>query len=193
MTSISAQGRRCDSVLDNASSDTVLPPSTSAVVITRLTLHASPMIDAACAFSPAAATITTRSALLTSSIRSLVRPARSNSQPAKLSPWRGVLPNADAVKNVALFHWRCASSLTTRSLGASSAITLAERGLEFGASMRNRASAALDMRADSLCISILAPVVRQLAPLSLLPPPLAGEGLGGGSHNRSPPPTASRS
>ena len=59
------------------------------VVVTRLTLQASPMIEAACALSPAAATITTRSALLTSSIRFLVRPARSLSQPEKLSPWLG--------------------------------------------------------------------------------------------------------
>ena len=48
--------------------------------VTRLTLHASPMIEAAEAFSPAFATITTRSALATSSIRFLVRPARSLSQ-----------------------------------------------------------------------------------------------------------------
>ncbi len=87
------------------------------MVITRLTLQASPMIEAACALSPAAATITTRSALSTSSIRFLVRPARSLSQPAKLSPCRGAPPNADAVKKVARFQLRCASSLTTRSLG----------------------------------------------------------------------------
>ena len=43
----------------------------------------------------------------------------------------------------------CAKSLITRSLGGSSAITLMVRGREFGASMRKRASAALDMRADS--------------------------------------------
>ena len=44
--------------------------------------------------------------------------------------------NADAVKKLARFHWRCDNSLITRSLGVSSAITLTERGLEFGASMR---------------------------------------------------------
>ena len=87
------------------------------MVVTRLTLQASPMIEAACALSPAAATITTRSALLTSSIRFLVRPARSLSQPEKLSPAFGAPPNADAVKNVARFHFRCDISLTTRSLG----------------------------------------------------------------------------
>ena len=75
------------------------------------------MIEAAAASSPAAATITTRSALLTSSIRFLVRPARSLSQPEKLSPAFGTPPNADAVKNVARFHFCCDSSLTTRSLG----------------------------------------------------------------------------
>ena len=100
-TSISAQGRRWDSVFDSASSDLSAPPRISPVVITRLRLHASPMIEAACALSPAAATITTRSAVSTSSTRFLVRPARSESQPAKLSPAFGASPNAEAVKNVA--------------------------------------------------------------------------------------------
>src|SRR4051812_225088 len=117
ITSISDHGRRCDSVFDSASSETDGLLSTKAVVITRFTLQASPMIEAACAGSPAAATITTRSALLTSSIRFLVRPAMSLSQPEKLSPALGAPPNADAVKNVAPFQVRCDISLTTRSLG----------------------------------------------------------------------------
>ena len=117
ITSMSDHGRRYDSVFDNASSETDGLLNTSAVVITRLTLHASPMIEAACALSPAAAIITTRSALSTSSIRFLVRPAMSLSQPEKLSPALGALPKADAVKNVAPFQVRWDISLTTRSLG----------------------------------------------------------------------------
>ena len=46
-----------------------------------------------------------------------------------------VLEVADAVKKLARFHWRSDNSLITRSLGVSSAITLTERGLEFGASI----------------------------------------------------------
>jgi hypothetical protein len=64
----------------------------------------------------------------------------------------GAAANAEAVKNVARFHCRSANRFTTRSLGASSAITLMVRPSEFGASMRNLASAAEDMRADSLSI-----------------------------------------
>ena len=47
ITSISAQGRRCESVFDSASSEIDGPPRTSAVVVTRVTLQASPKIEAA--------------------------------------------------------------------------------------------------------------------------------------------------
>ena len=57
--------------------------------------------------------------------------------------------NAEAVKKLALFQRSCASCLTTVSLVGSSAMTLTRRGFEFGALMRNRASAALDIRALS--------------------------------------------
>src|SRR5262245_42464060 len=114
---------------------------------------------AAPALSPALATITTRSAEAISSTRFLVRPARSLSQPPS-EKRSGALPEAapakaEAVRKLAPCHELRASSLTTRSLAASSAMTLTARGREFGASMRNFASAAELMRADSLCILIL--------------------------------------
>src|SRR5258708_14250442 len=158
ITSIMTCGRNCASIFEMVSSLDEAPPRISAVVITCLTLQASPMMAAAAAFSPAVATITTRSAVLTSSTRSLVRPARSVSQPPKEkgsengSPRRGAPENDDAVRKLARCHGDCASSLTMRSLWASSAITLTARGCEFGRSMRNFASAAELIRADSLCI-----------------------------------------
>ena len=80
------------------------------------------MSEAACAFSPAVATMTTRSALLTSSIRSLVRPARSLSQPCMEKRSASSRPRrangSDAVKKLALSQRDCARSLTTRSLAA---------------------------------------------------------------------------
>ena len=64
----------------------------------------------------------------------------------------GAPENAEAVRNVARCHGEAANSLTMRSLGASSAITLTARACEFGRSMRNFASAAELIRADSLCM-----------------------------------------
>src|SRR5262245_33256914 len=125
----------------------------SAVVMTWLTLQASPMMAAAWAFSPAAAIITTRSALAISSIRFFVRPARSVSHSGeKRCALRGA--NADAVKKVARVHARAARCLATRSLDASSAMTLTLRGCELGASMRNLASAAVVARAHWLIIVV---------------------------------------
>src|SRR5215210_8744923 len=115
-------------------------------------LQASPMMAAASAFCPGVAIITTRSALVTSSTRFLVRPARSLSQPSTENRafWRGALANAEAVKNVAARHCDCASSLTTSSLGLSRAMTFTTRACEFGSLIRNLASAAELMRALSL-------------------------------------------
>src|SRR5260370_24126478 len=115
---MSDHGRNAASVLDRASSDLLGPPRMRPVVLMRLALQASPMMVAAAAFSPAVATITTRSAELTSSTRSLVRPARSLSQPPKEkgsengSPRRGAPENDDAVRKLARCHGDCASSLT---------------------------------------------------------------------------------
>jgi len=69
----------------------------------------------------------------------------------------GALPEAapakaEAVRKVAPCQESRAKSFTTRSLAASSAMTLMARGREFGAAMRNFASAAELMRADSLSI-----------------------------------------
>src|SRR5215468_2908093 len=155
MTSISDHGRNCDSVFDSISSVADAPPKMRPVVLTRLRLQASPTNAAAWEFSPAVATITTRSAPLTSSIRSLVRPARSLSQPCIEKPRPGGVPaNADAVKKLALFQRRPARRLTSASLPGSSAMTLTCRGLELGASIRNRASAAVDILALSLNIEV---------------------------------------
>src|SRR5260221_10541709 len=127
------------------------------VVLPRLRLQASPISAAAWTLSPAVATMTTRSAPLTSSTRSLVRPARSLSQPCTEKPRPGGAPaNADAVKKLALFQRRSARCLTSASLAGSSAMTLTCRGLEFGASIRNRASAAVDILALSLSIAVQA-------------------------------------
>src|ERR1700675_3186045 len=76
MTSMSDHGRSCASVFDSISSVADAPPMMSPVVLTRLRLQASPINVAAWAFSPAVATMTTRSAPSTSSIRSFVRLAR---------------------------------------------------------------------------------------------------------------------
>src|ERR1700730_2215919 len=167
MTSISDHGRNRDSVFDSISSVAAPPPRMRPVVLTRLRLHASPIKVAAGTFSPAVATMTTRSALPTSSIKSLVRPARSLNQPCieKLpAPGAPSLPspacgrrwgggeNAEAVKKAALFQRNRARCLTSASLGPSSAMTLTCRGFEFGALIRNRASAALDILALSLSI-----------------------------------------
>src|SRR4030088_2799322 len=112
------------------------------VVLTRLRLQASPIMAAAEALSPAVATITTRSAESTSLIRSVVRPATSLSQPVieKLSSLRGAPEKAEAVKKLAWLQAACASRLTTRSLGGSSAMILMARGLGVGASVRKGAS-----------------------------------------------------
>src|SRR2546425_12640805 len=119
--------------------------------------------------------MTTRSAPLTSSIRSLVRPARSLSQPCTEKPRSGGAPaNADAVKKLALFQRRCARCLTSAAPLGSSAITLTCRGLELGASIRNRASAAVDIFALSLSIAVQA-----LHPCRA-PAPAPHQGLPGG-------------
>src|SRR6266852_2988729 len=124
--------------------------------------------------------MTTRSAVLTSSIRSLVRPARSLSQPCIEKPRPGGAPaNAEAVKKLALFQRRSARCLTSASLVGSSAMTLKCRGLELGASIRNRASAAVDILALSLSIVVFLRSVYGVAPSFLLPSPLWG-GVGGG-------------
>ena len=127
---------------------------TSAVVLTRFRLQASPMIEAASAFWPAVAIITTRSAWSISSIRLLVWPARSASHPAIENGCPAGGPLVGAVKNAACGHSDCASRLTTATHSRSSAITLTERGRELGASIRKRASAALAARADLLCMAI---------------------------------------
>src|SRR5215468_7224529 len=155
MTSISDHGRNCDSVFDNIASVADAPPRMRPVVLTRLRLQASPIKVAAWAFSPAVATMTTRSALLTSSIRFLVRPARSLSHPGMEKPCPGGSPaNADAMKKLALFHRSWARCLTTASLARSRAITLTYRGFELGSLIRNRASAAVVTRALSLSIGL---------------------------------------
>src|SRR5207248_11402084 len=112
------------------------------------------MIAAAPALSPALATITTRSADAISSTRFLVRPARSLSQPPS-EKRSGALADAaaakaDAVRKVAPCQEPRANSFTTRSLPASSAMTLTARGREFDASIRKFASAAELLRADAL-------------------------------------------
>src|SRR5215472_17004264 len=114
------------------------------------------MSAAAPALSSALATITTRSAEAISSMRFLVRPARSLSQPPSEkrsgAPPEVAPAKAEAVRKVAPCQASHANCLTTRSPAVSSAITLTARGREFGASMRNLASVAELMRADSLCI-----------------------------------------
>src|SRR4051794_20073423 len=113
------------------------------------------MTEAASAVSPALATITTRSAVLTSSISLMVRPARSLSQAFidQSAPACGGLSKCTEAKNDALFHSPSASFFTTASLRLSSAMTLIARGLEFGALMRNLASSAVVIRALSLSIT----------------------------------------
>src|SRR5690348_1471030 len=115
------------------------------------------MMEAACDSSPAVTTMTTRSAVLISARRSLVRPVRSLSHPAiENGALLRVAPSkAEAVRKVAPFHLRLARCFTTASLGWSSAITFTARGFELGALMRKRASAADDMRADSLSMGRL--------------------------------------
>src|SRR5436853_5116669 len=147
MTSMRDQGRSCDSVLDTASSDAGLAPTTSPVVITRFALQASPMVEAAWASPPGDATMTTRSAVPASVVKSLGWPEKSRAAPGK----------AAALRNVALCHGRPASRLTMASLAVSRAMTLIARGREFGSWIRNRASARELIRADSLCMEILRP------------------------------------
>src|SRR5262245_55617652 len=105
-----------------------------AVVITLRVLQASAITAAAAASVPALEIITTRSAVATSSIRPLVRPARSDSQVFIAAPSADFGPpsNLGAVKNVACFQGCLASRLTTASLGGSRATTFTARGLEFG-------------------------------------------------------------
>src|SRR5579871_6438985 len=153
MTSISDHGRSWASVFDSMSSVTDGPLRMRLVVLTRLRLQASPISAAAWTSCPEVATMTTRSALPASSIRSRVRPVRSASQPCMEKPRPGGAPaNAEAVKKLALFQRRWASDATTVSLAWSSAMTLTRPGLELGASIRNRASAPLDILALSLCM-----------------------------------------
>src|SRR6266478_7443083 len=106
MTSIEAWGRRLASVFDSSSFDLVSLPMINAVVITLRTPQASAMTAAASALVPALDTITTRSAVATSSTRSLVRPARSLSQAFidQPSPLLGAPSNLSAVKKVARCH-----------------------------------------------------------------------------------------
>src|SRR5258708_11526688 len=104
MTSISDHGRICDSVFDSISSEADAPPRMSPVVVIRLRLQASPISAAAWAFSPAVATMTTRSAVSTSFIRSLVRPARSLSQPCmEKLPAGGRAPEDEGAEKSAAF------------------------------------------------------------------------------------------
>src|SRR5438552_13121361 len=145
MTSMRDQGRSCESVRDTASSDAGLAPTTRPVVITRFALHASPMVEAAWASPPGDATMTTRSAVAASFVRSLGCPEKSRAAAGK----------AAAVRNVALCQYEgalAASRPTMASLAASRAMTLVARGREFGSWIRNRASARELIRADSLCI-----------------------------------------
>src|SRR5262245_13867460 len=106
----------------------------NAVVITLRALQASAITEATSALVPALATITIRSALAISSIRFLVRPARSESHALieERSPLLGAPSTFGAVKNVARCQLPCASRLTTASLGGSSATTFTARGEEFG-------------------------------------------------------------
>ena len=112
-------GAQAASVLESSSSDLFSLPMISAVVITLRTSQASAITAAALALVPALDTITTRSALATSSTRSLVRPARSESQAFidQPSPLRGAPSNLSEVKKLARCHLPCASRLTTASLG----------------------------------------------------------------------------
>src|SRR5215813_9395758 len=125
MTSIEAFGRRLASVFDSSSSDLAALPMISAVVITLRALQASAITEAASALVPALATI---------SIRSLVRPARSESQAfmEERSPLLGAPSTFGAVKKVARCQVPWARRLTTASLGGSSATTFTARGEEFG-------------------------------------------------------------
>ena len=129
-----ACGRRLASVRDSSSSVLSLLPMISAVVITLRTAQASAITAAAPGFVPALATITMRSADATSSIRSLVRPARSDSHAFMVqpSPPRGAPSNLTEAKKLAHCQGPSASRLTTASLGGSSAITFTARGFEFG-------------------------------------------------------------
>src|SRR5438552_13376886 len=108
MTSIDAYGRSVANVFDSSWSDCCSPPITSAIVITLRAEHASPITAAACALVPALDTITTRSAPDTSSISSLLRPARSLTQADQLSPVRGAPSNLFDAKNVVRSHVRLA-------------------------------------------------------------------------------------
>src|SRR5256885_17059363 len=129
-----AFGRRLANVFESSSSDLAALPTISAVVITLRALQASAITEAASAFVPALATITIRSAVAISSIRSLVRPARSESHAFidERSPLFGALSTLGAVKNVGRWQGPCATRLTTASLGRSSATTFTARGEEFG-------------------------------------------------------------
>src|ERR1043166_5888136 len=124
-----------------------------AVVITRLSAQASPITEAAGGLPPAAATITTRSALAISATRSSARPATSPSHACIDQAPRGAPSSESEVKKVARRHGPLAMRLTTRSAATSRAITLTVRGCELGASMRKRCSAALVARALSLAMS----------------------------------------
>src|SRR5262249_48305238 len=136
------QGRSCDSVLETASSEAALARTTRPVVITRFALQASPMTDAACASPPGEATITTRSAVSTSLVKSFAWPEKPRAVPGKPA----------ALRNVAFVQELAPTWRTRTSLAASRAMTLIARGREFGSWMRNRDSAREFIRADSVII-----------------------------------------
>src|SRR5215467_13572781 len=106
----------------------------SAMVITLRAAQASPMTAAACALVPALDTITTRSAVATSSTSALVRPARSLSQACidQLSPLRGAPSNLIEVKNRPGFQPCFPNPLATRLLAAIDPAHLAHPRLEMG-------------------------------------------------------------
>src|SRR3954462_11968557 len=114
-----AFGRRLANVFESSSSDLLALPTISAVVITLRTLQASAITEAASALVPALATITIKSAVAISSMRSLVRPARSESQAfiEDRLPLFGAPSIFGAVKKVARCQEPCATRLTTASLG----------------------------------------------------------------------------
>src|SRR5437867_5957936 len=147
------QGRSWDRVLDTASSEAAVARTTRPVVITRLVLQASPITEAACASPPGEATMTTRSAVSTSFVKSFAWPEKSRAVPGKSA----------ALRNVAFVHGLAATRRTRGSLALSRAMTLITRGREFGSWTRNRDSEREFMRADSVIIFSVGPTGRVLA------------------------------
>ena len=137
ITSISAQGRRCDSVFDSASSEIdVLAEHQRR---RHHALDAAGLADDRGGLRAFAGLRDHHHQIgAVDLVDQVLGAAGEIAEPAgeALALATVVLAEGEAVKNVAPFQLRCASDLTTRSLGRSSAITLTARGREFGASMR---------------------------------------------------------